>query len=82
VLLQGDQQMGGGALRPDAVGRLVTMAETADATDLLLRNIGINAHDLYVDGACRPPEARPSKACPAAAAAPRKAGAGEGPDRP
>ncbi|MEV6598444.1 SDR family oxidoreductase [Actinoplanes sp. NPDC051346] len=32
------------------IGRLVTMAEIADATDFLLRNTGINAHDLYVDG--------------------------------
>src|SRR3954454_7238639 len=32
------------------IGRLVTMAEIADATDFLLRNTGINAHDLYIDG--------------------------------
>jgi NAD(P)-dependent dehydrogenase (short-subunit alcohol dehydrogenase family) len=32
------------------IGRLVTMAEIADATDFLLRNGGINAQDLYVDG--------------------------------
>ncbi|MFD5748062.1 SDR family NAD(P)-dependent oxidoreductase [Streptomyces sp. NPDC127033] len=32
------------------IGRLVTMAEIADATDFLLRNTGINAHDLYMDG--------------------------------
>ncbi|MEU4406451.1 SDR family oxidoreductase [Streptosporangium sp. NPDC023963] len=32
------------------IGRLVTMAEVADATDFLLRNTGINAHDLYLDG--------------------------------
>lgn len=32
------------------IGRLVTMAEIVDATDFLLRNNGINAHDLYVDG--------------------------------
>jgi len=32
------------------IGRLVTMAEITDATDFLLRNTGMNAHDLYVDG--------------------------------
>jgi NAD(P)-dependent dehydrogenase (short-subunit alcohol dehydrogenase family) len=32
------------------IGRLVTMAEIADATDFLLRNGGINAQDLHVDG--------------------------------
>ena len=32
------------------IGRLVTMAEVADATDFLLRNTGMNAHDLHVDG--------------------------------
>lgn len=32
------------------IGRLVTMAEVADATDFLLRNTGINAHDLCIDG--------------------------------
>jgi NAD(P)-dependent dehydrogenase (short-subunit alcohol dehydrogenase family) len=32
------------------IGRLVTMAEIADATAFLLSNAGINAHDLYVDG--------------------------------
>lgn len=32
------------------IGRLVTMAEIADATEFLLRNEGINAHDLVVDG--------------------------------
>ncbi|MFG1925203.1 SDR family oxidoreductase [Cryptosporangium sp. NPDC048952] len=32
------------------IGRLVTMAEVADATEFLLRNTGMNAHDLYVDG--------------------------------
>jgi NAD(P)-dependent dehydrogenase (short-subunit alcohol dehydrogenase family) len=32
------------------IGRLVTMAEVADATDFLLGNAGINAVDLYVDG--------------------------------
>jgi NAD(P)-dependent dehydrogenase (short-subunit alcohol dehydrogenase family) len=32
------------------IGRLVTMAEIADATRFLLRNTAINAHDLYVDG--------------------------------
>jgi NAD(P)-dependent dehydrogenase (short-subunit alcohol dehydrogenase family) len=32
------------------IGRLVTMAEIADATEFLLRNGGVNAHDLFVDG--------------------------------
>lgn len=32
------------------IGRLVTMDEIADATDFLLRNTGVNAHDLVVDG--------------------------------
>jgi len=32
------------------IGRLVTMAEIADATEFLLRNTGVNAHDLVVDG--------------------------------
>lgn len=32
------------------IGRLVTMAEIADATEFLLRNTGMNAHDLHVDG--------------------------------
>jgi NAD(P)-dependent dehydrogenase (short-subunit alcohol dehydrogenase family) len=32
------------------IGRLVTMAEIADATDFLLRTTGVNAHDLYIDG--------------------------------
>ncbi len=32
------------------IGRLVTMDEVADATEFLLRNSGINAHDLIVDG--------------------------------
>jgi NAD(P)-dependent dehydrogenase (short-subunit alcohol dehydrogenase family) len=32
------------------IGRLVTMAEVADATEFLLRNGGVNAHDLVVDG--------------------------------
>ena len=32
------------------IGRLVTMEEVADATDFLLRNTGMNAHDLYIDG--------------------------------
>jgi NAD(P)-dependent dehydrogenase (short-subunit alcohol dehydrogenase family) len=35
------------------IGRLVTMAEVADATDFLLRNTGVNAIDLYVDGGMR-----------------------------
>ncbi len=32
------------------IGRLVTMDEIADATEFLLRNDGINGHDLVVDG--------------------------------
>jgi NAD(P)-dependent dehydrogenase (short-subunit alcohol dehydrogenase family) len=32
------------------IGRLVTTAEIVDATDFLLRNTGINAQDLYVEG--------------------------------
>ncbi|MFK0252813.1 SDR family oxidoreductase [Streptomyces sp. NPDC090445] len=32
------------------IGRLVTMDEIADATEFLLRNTGMNAHDLHVDG--------------------------------
>ena len=32
------------------IGRLITMEEVADATDFLLRNGGMNAHDLYIDG--------------------------------
>jgi NAD(P)-dependent dehydrogenase (short-subunit alcohol dehydrogenase family) len=32
------------------IGRLVTMAEIADATEFLLRNGGMNAQDLHVDG--------------------------------
>jgi NAD(P)-dependent dehydrogenase (short-subunit alcohol dehydrogenase family) len=35
------------------IGRLVTMAEVADATEFLLRNTGVNAVDLYVDGGMR-----------------------------
>jgi hypothetical protein len=34
------------------------MAEIADATEFLLRNTGINAHDLYIDAACWPPKPR------------------------
>lgn len=32
------------------IGRLVTMEEVADAADFLLRNTGMNAQDLYIDG--------------------------------
>jgi NAD(P)-dependent dehydrogenase (short-subunit alcohol dehydrogenase family) len=32
------------------IGRLVTMEEVADATEFLLDNAGVNAHDLAVDG--------------------------------
>ncbi|MFF4956151.1 SDR family oxidoreductase [Streptomyces sp. NPDC001222] len=35
------------------IGRLVTMAEVVDATDFLLRNTGVNAQDLFVDGGVR-----------------------------
>ncbi|MFE4645050.1 SDR family NAD(P)-dependent oxidoreductase [Streptomyces sp. NPDC056730] len=35
------------------IGRLVTMEEVADATDFLLRNTGVNAQDLFVDGGLR-----------------------------
>lgn len=35
------------------IGRLVTLAEVADATDFLLTNAGVNAIDLYVDGGMR-----------------------------
>jgi NAD(P)-dependent dehydrogenase (short-subunit alcohol dehydrogenase family) len=35
------------------IGRLVTMAEIADATDFLLHNSGVNAIDLSVDGGIR-----------------------------
>jgi NAD(P)-dependent dehydrogenase (short-subunit alcohol dehydrogenase family) len=32
------------------IGRLVTTTEVVDATDFLLRNTGVNAHDLFVEG--------------------------------
>jgi NAD(P)-dependent dehydrogenase (short-subunit alcohol dehydrogenase family) len=32
------------------IGRTVTMEEVVDATDFLLRNTGVNAHDLIIDG--------------------------------
>ncbi|MEU5564799.1 SDR family NAD(P)-dependent oxidoreductase [Micromonospora musae] len=32
------------------IGRLVTMAEIVDATDFLLRNGGINAQELFIEG--------------------------------
>lgn len=32
------------------IGRLVTMDEVADATDFLLRNTGVNAHNLILEG--------------------------------
>jgi NAD(P)-dependent dehydrogenase (short-subunit alcohol dehydrogenase family) len=32
------------------IGRLVTTTEVVDATDFLLHNTGVNAHDLFVDG--------------------------------
>jgi len=32
------------------LGRLVTMDEVVDATDFLLRNTGVNAHDLFIEG--------------------------------
>ena len=38
------------AIARTPTGRLVTMAEVADATEFLLANTGVNAHDLAVDG--------------------------------
>jgi NAD(P)-dependent dehydrogenase (short-subunit alcohol dehydrogenase family) len=38
------------AIARTPIGRLVTMAEIADATDFLLRNTGVNGIDLYVEG--------------------------------
>ncbi|MFC8256797.1 SDR family oxidoreductase [Streptomyces sp. NPDC057291] len=35
------------------IGRLVTTAEVVDATDFVLRNTGVNALDLFVDGGLR-----------------------------
>jgi len=35
------------------IGRLVTTAEVVDATEFLLRNTGVNAEDLFVDGGLR-----------------------------
>lgn len=32
------------------IGRLVTMDEVADATEFLLRNAGVNAHNLFLEG--------------------------------
>lgn len=32
------------------IGRLITMAEVADATEFLLRNTGMNGHNLVIDG--------------------------------
>ena len=32
------------------IGRLVTMDEVADATEFLLRNTGVNAQELFIDG--------------------------------
>jgi NAD(P)-dependent dehydrogenase (short-subunit alcohol dehydrogenase family) len=32
------------------IGRLVTMAEVADGVEFLLRNTGVNAQDLFIDG--------------------------------
>jgi NAD(P)-dependent dehydrogenase (short-subunit alcohol dehydrogenase family) len=32
------------------IGRLVTMEEVADATEFLLRNTGVNAHNLTLEG--------------------------------
>ncbi|MFI6759292.1 hypothetical protein ACIBF5_09130 [Micromonospora sp. NPDC050417] len=33
------------------IGRLVTMAEVVDATDVLLRDNGVNAQELFVEAA-------------------------------
>lgn len=38
------------AIARTPIGRLVTMNEVADATEFLLRNTGVNAQDLFVDG--------------------------------
>jgi NAD(P)-dependent dehydrogenase (short-subunit alcohol dehydrogenase family) len=38
------------AIARTPIGRLVTMAEVADAVDFLLSNSGVNAHDLFVEG--------------------------------
>jgi len=38
------------AIARTPIGRLVTMDEVADATEFLLRNGGMNGHDLVVDG--------------------------------
>ncbi|HEY4452729.1 MAG TPA: SDR family oxidoreductase [Pseudonocardiaceae bacterium] len=38
------------AIARTPIGRFVTMAEVADATEFLLRNNGMNAHDLVIDG--------------------------------
>ena len=35
------------------IGRLVTTAEVVNATEFLLRNTGVNAQDLFVDGGLR-----------------------------
>lgn len=38
------------AIARTPIGRFVTTAEVADATEFLLRNNGMNAHDLVIDG--------------------------------
>jgi hypothetical protein len=38
------------------IGRLVTMDAGADATEFLLPNTGVNAHDLIVEGGYSPPD--------------------------
>lgn len=38
------------AVQRTPIGRLVTMAECADATEFLLRNGGMNAHNLAIEG--------------------------------
>jgi NAD(P)-dependent dehydrogenase (short-subunit alcohol dehydrogenase family) len=45
-----DQRETHPAVARTPIGRLVTMAEVADATEFLLRNGGVNAHELVVDG--------------------------------
>ncbi|WP_305783959.1 SDR family oxidoreductase [Symbioplanes lichenis] len=40
----------GHAVARTPIGRLVTLDEVADATEFLLRNGGVNGHDLFVDG--------------------------------
>ncbi|GAB3897291.1 SDR family oxidoreductase [Kibdelosporangium lantanae] len=45
-----DQQGSHPAVARTPIARLVTMDEVADATEFLLRNGGMNGHDLVIDG--------------------------------